>query len=76
VTGPNLAFFLLILTSSGMVLVLLVGLVRQGIRLVKAGAEAADRILPIVDEIGQEADKAARHMDRLATAIAGMRSRG
>ena len=75
-TGPNLAFFLLILTSSGMVLVLTVGLVRQGIRLAKAAAEAADRILPIVDEIGQEADKAARHMDRLATAIAGIRSRG
>lgn len=75
-TGPNLAFFLLILTSAGIMIVLFVGLARQVMRLFRAGGEAAEQILPIVDDIGQEADRAAQHVHQLATAIAGMRSRG
>lgn len=75
-TAPNLAFLLLVSTSTGILVVLLVGLVKQGIRVVRAAGEAAGQILPIVDDIAQGADRAAQHMDRLTGAIASLRSRG
>ena len=75
-TIPNLAFLLLVLTSTGIFVVLLVGLVKQGIRVVRAAGEAAEQILPIVDEISQGADRAARHTEGLSAAIATIRSRG
>lgn len=63
------------LFALGMVVVLLVGLARNGMRIFRAGAAFAEQALPVVDEIGAGVDAASRHADRLATAAAEIRFR-
>ena len=74
-TGPAVAVLLLVLFSVGMVAVLLVGLARNGMRLVRAVAAFAEQAMPVVDEIGAGADAAAQHAERLGTAAAEIRFR-
>jgi hypothetical protein len=75
-TAPETVVVLLALFALGMVAVLSVGLVRNGLRLVRAATAFAKEATPVVDEIGAEADRASRHMERLSVAAASIRSRG
>lgn len=58
-----------------MITVLLVGLARNGLRLLKAVGAFVDESMPVIDEITAGLDRAAQHAERLATAASSIRSR-
>lgn len=75
-TGPTLAFFLLVLASCGILVVLAIGLFRNAMRLVRSVKGFSDAAMPIVDEITAGLDTASRHAGRLSAATSRLRSRG
>lgn len=74
-TGPTLAFLLLIFASVGILCVLGVGLFRNTMRLVKAVGSFSDEAMPLIDEISAGLEAASRHAEQLAVAASSFRSR-
>lgn len=74
-TGPTLAFVLLMLASFGILFVLGIGLFRNATRLVRAVVGFSEAAMPIMDEIVAGADAASRHVERLSVAASNLRSR-
>ena len=74
-TGPTLAFLLLILASIGILCVLGIGLFRNTKRLVRAVGAFSGEAAPIVDDITAGLDAASRHVERLTVAASSLRSR-
>jgi hypothetical protein len=75
VTGPTLAFLLLVLFSIGILVVMGIGLFRNGMRVARAVAAFVEAATPLADEISADADRAAEHVQRLAEAAASIRKR-
>ena len=74
-TGPTLAFFLLVLASGGILVVLGIGLFRNTMRLLRAVGGFSDAAMPILDEITTGLDAASRHAERLSVAASSLRLR-